>query len=130
MILYLASILMGWWAVFGCETPVIEDTGSIESAYERDLAPKLLVCAGCHGGDTPQGELDLTDIWSTVEVESKQAEMVLIREGNHYESYLWHKVAGTHSIAGGLGTRMPVGEEWSKEDIDLLALWIDLELPE
>ena len=56
--------------------------------------------------------------------------MNLIEPGNHLQSYLWHKVAGTQSIAGGLGQQMPLANHWSSEDIDLLAQWIDLGVPE
>jgi|TARA_B110000483_G_C17815417_1_gene396835 hypothetical protein len=56
--------------------------------------------------------------------------MPLIAAGNHIDSYLWHKVAGTHSVAGGLGQRMPVNVQWSQEDVDVLAQWIDLGMPE
>jgi hypothetical protein len=55
---------------------------------------------------------------------------VLIAPGDHLQSYLWHKVAGTHSIAQGLGQRMPVNASWSQETIDLLGQWIDLGCPE
>jgi hypothetical protein len=56
--------------------------------------------------------------------------MPLIEPGNHLQSYLWHKVAGTQSIAGGLGRRMPVNHEWPEEDIEMLARWIDLGAPD
>jgi hypothetical protein len=74
--------------------------------------------------------LDLSDFWILDGVASTQVKMPLIAPGSHLESYLWHKVAGTHSIAGGLGQRMPVNDHWSQEDVDLLAQWIDLGMPD
>ena len=111
------------------DTATDTDTVTTLSPYERDLAPKLLNCSGCHQGDSPDGSLDLTDVFAAIDQPSLQASMVLIASGNHVESYLWHKVNGSHGIAGGQGTRMPIGGEWSEEDIDLLALWIDLGCP-
>jgi len=100
-----------------------------QTAFERDLAPKLAVCTGCHQPDTPAGIIDLTDIWSHVDEPSEQIDMPLIESGNHLHSYLWHKVAGTQGVVGGLGQRMPVDILWPDEDVELLARWIDLGLP-
>jgi hypothetical protein len=100
----------------------------VQTPFERDLAPKLAGCLGCHSADSQNG-LDLTDLWASVGEPSSQIEMALIASGDHLQSYLWHKVAGTHSIAGGLGQRMPVGSTWSQDDIDLLARWINLGVP-
>jgi len=98
--------------------------------FERDLAPKIAGCLGCHAGQSPEAGLDLSEIQALVGVESSQLEMPLIQPGNHLQSYLWHKVAGTQSIAGGLGRRMPLDHQWSEEDIELLARWIDLGAPD
>ena len=106
-------------------SPAVADT-----PYQRDLAPKLSACVGCHGGDAPKAGLDLTDIRSSVGVPSGQMDMALIESGNHLQSYLWHKVAGTQSIAGGLGQRMPLDHQWSAEEVETLARWIDLGAPD
>jgi hypothetical protein len=112
----------------GCSPDPSQESAS-QTPFARDLAPRLATCTGCHGGSTPQGGLDLTDVRATFDVASKQVDMALVEPGNHLRSYLWHKVAGTQSIAGGLGQRMPVGDAWSDEDVDLLARWIDLGAP-
>ena len=129
--LFLMGVLVACKA--GPATP--PDTGdtAVElppTAYERDLAPLLLACTGCHSGEEAESGLDLSDPWAIVGVQSTQAEMMLLEPYNHLESYLWHKVAGTQGIAGGLGTGMPIGDTWSDENIELLALWIDLGMPE
>ena len=110
----------------GCATEPPEP----ETAFERDLAFKLFACTGCHSSDNPEAGLDLTDPWDLVGAPSQQMDMNLIEPGNHLRSYLWHKVAGTQSIAGGLGQRMPVRAKWTDEDVDLLARWIDLGAPQ
>jgi hypothetical protein len=107
----------------------VRDT-AFPTPFERDLAPRLSACAGCHAGSAAAGGLDLTDVRTSLGVTSSHLDMMLIEPGDHLESYLWHKVAGTHSVAGGLGQQMPPGEVWSGEDVDLLARWIDLGAPE
>jgi len=103
---------------------------SAQTPFERDLAAKFTGCLGCHSGKSPEAGLDLSDVQALAGVESTQLTMALIEPGNHLQSYLWHKVAGTQAIAGGLGQRMPVSHEWPQEDIDLLARWIDLGAPD
>ena len=110
-------------------TPDPSGNQTAQTAFERDLAPKLAVCTGCHQPDTPAGIIDLTDIWSHIDAPSEQIDMPLIEPGNHLQSYLWHKVAGTQGVVGGLGQRMPVDILWPDEDVELLARWIDLGLP-
>jgi hypothetical protein len=105
------------------------EPATAQTPFERDLAPKLAACFGCHTGDDPKAGLDLSDVQAIIGVESTQLKMAIIEPGNHLQSYLWHKVAGTQSIAGGLGQRMPVDHEWPAEDVDLLARWIDLGAP-
>ena len=108
-----------------------DDSGApgAQTPFERDLAPKLAECLGCHGGSEPAAGLDLSNVQALAGIESGQLGMALVEPGNHLQSYLWHKVAGTQSIAGGMGRRMPVNHEWSDDDIDLLARWIDLGAP-
>ncbi len=117
----------------GCGSPATDGAESqragAQTPFERDLAPKLADCLGCHGGAEPDAGLDLSDPQTLVGIESGQLGMALIEPGDHLQSYLWHKVAGTQSIAGGMGQRMPVNHEWSDDDIDLLARWIDLGAP-
>jgi uncharacterized membrane protein len=51
--------------------------------------------------------------------------MKLVVPGDSLYSYLWHKVNGSQSIAGGSGTSMPIGEVFTDEEIALVAAWID-----
>ena len=129
--LVLAAVLLV--SLGGCEStslaPSDPEPEAQQTPFERDLAPKLAGCLGCHGGSSPEAGLVLSDVQALVGVPSAQLDMALIEPGNHLQSYLWHKVAGTHGIAGGLGRRMPVSHSWSEEDIELLARWIDLGAP-
>lgn len=122
-------------ALVGCADdlePAGTETDSIlvDVSFEEHIQPKLVACTGCHGGEAPDGGFVLAGggmYDRIVDVASGQSEkMMLVEPGNSDESYLWHKINGTQSLAGGAGTRMPLGERWSDEDIELLGLWIDL----
>jgi hypothetical protein len=129
MMRVLTLALLGSVLLSGCDSlpPAPGSTPEVaQTPFERDLAPKIADCFGCHTGENPEAGLNLLDMQALIGVESSQLKMALIEPGNHLQSYLWHKVAGTQSIAGGLGRQMPVNHEWPKEDIDLLARWIDL----
>lgn len=117
------------------DTDLVRDTDpprdtAFPTPFERDLAPLLFACTGCHAGENAESGLDLTDIRATLGAPSGHLDMALIEPGNHLQSYLWHKVAGTQSVAGGLGQQMPPGGGWTDADIALLARWIDLGAPE
>ena len=64
-------------------------------------------CVGCHGGDAPDGGLDLADLAATIGAPSAQAALPLITPGSPADSYLWRKIDGTHVAAGGSGVPMP-----------------------
>ncbi|MFK7931278.1 MAG: c-type cytochrome domain-containing protein [Myxococcota bacterium] len=100
----------------------------IDVTFEEYIEPKLSGCVGCHQGEKPDGALDLTgDLYDKLmTLPSGQTDMALIEPGDANYSYIWHKINGSQSLAGGAGTRMPLGTAWSEEDIELLALWIDL----
>ncbi|MEZ4320457.1 MAG: DUF1588 domain-containing protein [Myxococcota bacterium] len=64
-------------------------------------------CTVCHGGAFPQGALDLTDIATAVDRPSAQASLDLVEPFSPLESYLLHKIDGTHASVGGSGSAMP-----------------------
>jgi hypothetical protein len=49
----------------------------------------------------------------------------LVTPGDSLNSYLFHKVNGTQSLADGSGTQMPIGQAMSDDEIDLIRQWID-----
>ena len=125
----LGFVLLGGCGSAPSGTRTSSEPTVAQTPFERDLAPKLADCLGCHRGEAAEAGVDLSDIHSLIGVESGQLEMALIEPGDHLQSYLWHKIAGTQSIAGGLGRRMPIHYAWPTEDIELLARWIDLGAP-
>jgi hypothetical protein len=89
-------------------------------------------CVACHSGDLAGGQLDLTsDIRpATVGQPSSQTDdYLLIEEGDHLYSYLWHKVNGSQGLAGGSGTNMPIGGWLSEAELARLGTWIDVGCP-
>jgi hypothetical protein len=117
-------------ALAGCGEPIADTDVDLDTGvpgFAADIAPKMVACTGCHGGDAPDGALDLrTDAYATLKQESGQAPLRLVEPGDYLASYLWHKLNGSQALAGGAGTRMPLGEPWSAEDLELVAVWIDL----
>ena len=81
-------------------------------------------CTACHsGGIEPNLTEDLCT--STVDVASDQvSSMLLIKAGSAEDSYLYHKVAGTHLEMGGNGDSMPPGGSVSAEHLATLESWI------
>lgn len=70
----------------------------------------------------PYGALYLTS--------STQSSLLLVDPGFPEDSYLWHKLNGSHGSVSGSGGRMPKGEAaWAQEDIDGVAAWIEAGAP-
>lgn len=86
-------------------------------------------CVSCHSGAYAQQGLDLApgSSWnSLVAVPSTEATgMALVAAGLPYQSYLHHKLAGTHATVGGSGTQMPqYAPALSSELLTLVDAWI------
>lgn len=67
-------------------------------------------CGGCHGGDNPQGGLNLLGTADEVHARllkpsAQRPTQPLIQPGKPQESYLWLKLSGDGSV---LGARMPI----------------------
>ena len=106
--------------VLDLETPInyencsyAEDPESLNllgdgATWKGRVKPLLAAnCGGCHGGEQPQGELDLvTDgLYERLLGSSKQVTMPLLTPGNLQQSYLWLKLLSDSSI---LGRGMPI----------------------
>lgn len=82
-------------------------------------------CIGCHGAANTFGELDLRDISDAVGTPSAVAPMDLVTAGDADNSYLIHKLEGTHLSVGGDGLGMPLSGPLDAADIALFRTWID-----
>lgn len=96
--------------------------------YQHDVFPVLQEhCTRCHSGSEPDSGLDLysTGPAGMVNQPARQSPLDLVVPYDSLNSYLFHKVNGTQSLAEGSGTQMPIGDAMSDEDIALIRQWID-----
>jgi hypothetical protein len=96
-------------------------------SFAVEVEPHLRACATCHAGATPDGALDLSgDLYDRLlDAPSGQSPLALVEPGDSRASYVWHKLNGTQGLAGGSGTRMPLGDPLPDDVIDAVAEWID-----
>lgn len=114
------TLANGWNGTFcgdytpGGTTPVTFYESVIQNIYDNTPGPGLNDCTNCHPGQTGAGGLGLgvgASHGTTVGVFSSQVgTMERVKAGDHSNSYLWHKINGSHGSVGGSGTGpMPQG---------------------
>ena len=99
------------------EAPETVSTGDIQTLFE---AP----CGVCHNATFPT----LDDLEGWANLASNQSDLLIVAPGDHQNSYLYHKVAGTHmdAPANGSGLIMPMGGiPFTADQVALVAAWID-----
>lgn len=117
----------------------VTDLATATADFELELLPVSLAthvqpvfsnrCVGCHvGADAPDGlELTVGDAYAhTVGVAAVQLPtMDLISPADPDDSYLVHKIQGTHVGVGGAANRMPLGAAPLRDQvIDLIRRWV------
>ena len=89
-------------------------------SFAADVSPLMSQygCSACHG---------YMGAHSTVMGYTPgQASLALVAAGDSSQSYLYHKIAGTHSSVGGSGSQMPKGASpMSAADIATVEQWIN-----
>lgn len=114
------------WTVTTETGPMATETGT-SSTYDDISSLIDSECEGCHKGISPAGGLNLTgSVWydAIVGMPADQAAMDLVTPGDLAESYLYHKVVGTHVGAGGSGNQMPSNGDLSSANLEIVATWI------
>ncbi len=127
----LGLFLLASVACAGDGTGLDGDDGSDEITL-RDVQPIFTgncVFSGCHAGSSPAQGMNLgadQAFSSVVNVPARELpSMNRVTPNKPDDSYLVHKVQGTHLAAGGSGSRMPLGRSpLSQADIDLVRAWI------
>ena len=107
------------WSLVGCGPEV---------SYEQEIAPLIASnCLRCHNPRLTEGGLDIETMGrdALVSMPANQSPLPLVEPYDALGSYLFHKVNGTQSLAEGSGTQMPIGDELSPADVELIRLWID-----
>lgn len=99
-------------------------------SFKTDIVPLLKSrCVMCHLPGAEQAGLALHPkggYANLVDVKSTQSPLVRVSPGKPEDSYLYRKLTGTHSQAGGSGERMPFGESrLTAEEIDRVRRWIE-----
>ncbi|MDF2692742.1 MAG: hypothetical protein K0S65_1125 [Labilithrix sp.] len=85
-------------------------------------------CAPCHVGNATAGlNLATNFTATTVDVDATQVPALKrIAPGNKEQSYLFHKIRGTHASVGGSGVRMPRNATpLTNTEIDRIGAFID-----
>lgn len=98
-------------------------------SFSRDLVPVLKAsCATCHLTGEEAGDLKLypsAAYASLVNIAAKESKLLRVRPGAPDQSYLMHKLDGTHLDAGGQGEQMPFGQPPLDEAIrNQIRAWI------
>jgi hypothetical protein len=145
----LALATLAWLgaALSGCEAggvaPPVDDDDSAwadddDSAWTDDddgvmshaahIQPIwTMQCLLCHITGGYGGGLVLESGYETlVGVRSLEApHMLLVAPGAPEDSYLWHKLSGTHLDVGGWGEPMPYQDQLCQSDLDRVEAWIE-----
>lgn len=98
-------------------------------SFARDLVPVLRAnCATCHLTGQEGGNMKLhpgAAYGSLVNAQSTESALKRVLPGAPQESYLMHKLDGTHLDAGGVGERMPFGAPQLDASVrELFRAWI------
>lgn len=103
-------------------------------SFAREIAPTLRTqCATCHmTGDEPGGMklYPSAAYQSLVQVPSASSPLQRVAPGSPQQSYLLHKLQGTHLDVNGSGVQMPFGQPpLSEETLQLIRRWIEQGAP-
>ncbi len=110
----------------------VDDTGAIGPSFAVDVhGPIIAQSCGCHvggaggltlGGDAASAYAAIVGVPS-----GDVPAMNYISPGDPNNSYLLHKVLGTHADVGGDGKQMPLnGAPLSQDKLDTITAWITL----
>lgn len=102
--------------------------GKTSLNFTRDIQPIFDAnCVVCHQSGGTQGGLNLEageSYGATVLRHSEESKLLRIDPGKPEESYLIHKLEGSHIQVGGTGEQMPTTEPLDKALINVIRQWI------
>jgi len=107
-------------------SPALADQACLDS-WKADVQPITNRCVGCHQNAAPAGKLSLqkgTAPANLIWVKADEADMPYVTPGDPAQSYLWHKLKGTHLEVGGSGAQMPLGGKLGEKEIGVIEAWI------
>ena len=105
-------------------------TGVSGLSLAADVYPvwNPMVRCDCHNGGAGGLSMGTPEdaYMELVGVPANGAPLNRVEPGSWGDSYLWHKISGTHVDVGGGGQQMPLGAPpLDQSTIDLIAQWID-----
>lgn len=112
----------------GTDTGLTDTQSDGKLSYSADIQPLVMeYCAGCHYSEP--AHLPFADAYDLlIDVPSEQLPtMVRVHPGDPEQSYLWHKLVGTHLDVGGSGFVMPkppYAPALSEAQIEVFRQWI------
>ena len=126
--------VIGWVGAVACAgdgtgLDEFEDDAAVTIADVQPVFSVNCAVSGCHTGASPAQGMDLGagQAFSSVEnVASLELHtMNRVTPTQPDDSYLVHKIQGTHVDQGGSGSRMPLGRSpLPQDEIDLIRAWI------
>jgi hypothetical protein len=123
------------WAGAALMWPSFSGHSASPVQFKRDIVPLLKTrCAVCHlTGEEPgnQALYPAAAYKSWVGVPSIESPLLRVKPGAPDESYVVHKLEGTHLAAGGKGVRMPMdGDPLTIQEIQTIREWIGAGAPD
>ncbi len=101
---------------------------SVKVRFKRDVQPIFDAnCVACHQTGGAQGNLVLEAgeaYRAIVSRPSSEGRLLRVSPGRPDQSYLYHKVNGTHLRVGGSGERMPTTGPLDRNSIGIIRNWI------
>lgn len=126
MNVFFSALLGGLSAVSLAAAAQAECVVDFENDVQRVLNRR---CVACHNDQAPGADLSLqsgSTIENIVGVPSVALErMNRVEPGNVEESYLAHKLLGTHADVGGSGEKMPQGGRLRDSELEPILAWIE-----
>lgn len=103
-------------------------------SFAGEIVPTLRAqCATCHMTGEEPGGMKLypsAAYQSLVQVPSVSSPLLRVAPGKPQDSYLLHKLQGTHLEVSGAGVQMPFGQPpLSEETLRLIRQWIEQGAP-
>jgi hypothetical protein len=126
---------VGWVAGVACAgdgtgLDEFEGDGAVTLEDVQPVFSGNCAFSGCHAGASPAQGMNLgagQTSSNVVNVASRELPtMNRVTPNQPDNSYLVHKIQGTHVDVGGSGSRMPLGRSpLSRDEIDLIRAWIE-----
>lgn len=126
----VACSVAAWTVTAAAQTTTCRPTpGRPVVTLTRDIQPILNErCVVCHIKGAENAELNLqpsTAFQNLIDKPSTESKLKRVARGDPEQSYIVHKLRGTHVEVGGSGERMPMGQEpLSQDQISKIIAWI------